>query len=227
MDTSAAERAGIVTSGQDPPARPNLPVRRALVLTAVLVGCVMAYGLMLAQFDLSKRPGEAEFGAPFSDGPVRLYLQPIQIDPLNASLQMRISVAPAPARATIGDRDFVLNIQRGKQVEHIQIRTNQPLPEATYEFDLTEGDVRDYPFDRYVSTMTLAASEQDQDGTEKSLPIHVTAWEGVLGFSVKGQPVFTQQAGGLRLRFAIRRTGAFSFFGIAIYGAMAVIAFAP
>jgi hypothetical protein len=138
---------------------------------------------------------------------------------------MRISVAPAPARATIGDRDFVLNIQRGKQVEHIQIRTNQPLPEATYEFDLTEGDVRDYPFDRYVSTMTLAASEQGQDGTEKSLPIHVTAWEGVLGFSVKGQPVFTQQAGGLRLRFAIRRTGAFSFFGIAIYGAMAVIAF--
>src|SRR4051794_24033602 len=110
MDTSAAERAGIVTSGQDPPARPNLLVRRALVLAAILVGCVMAYGLMLAQFDLSKRPGEAEFGAPFSDGPVRLYLQPIQIDPLNASLQMRISVAPAPARATIGDRDFVLNI---------------------------------------------------------------------------------------------------------------------
>ena len=105
----------------------------------------------------------------------------------------------------------------------VQRRPHHPLPEVTFDFDLDEGNVRDYPLDRYISTMTLAASERAQDGTEKPLPIHVTAWEGVLGFSVKGQPVSRQQGGELQLQFAIRCTGAVSFFGVAIYTAMTVM----
>ncbi|MGC2045156.1 MAG: DUF4436 family protein [Pseudolabrys sp.] len=73
--------------------------------------------------------------------------------------------------------------------------------------------------------MTLAASEQAQDGSEKALPIHVTAWEGILGFSLKAQSVAKQQPDELELQFAVRRTGAVSFFGIAIYGAMIVMTF--
>lgn len=227
MDDTPGERAGDVTSEIIPPARPRLLARRAGALTAVLTGCAIAYGLVLAQFDLSKGPAEAEFGVPFSETPVRLYLQPIQIDPVNASLQMRISVVPDPslagAAATIADRDFLLKIRRGKQVEHVQVRANQPLPEITFDFDLDGGTVRDYPFDQYVSMMTLAASEQAQDGAERPLPIHVTAWEGVLGFSVKGQLVPRQPSDELQLQFAIRRTRAVAFFGIAIYVAMTVM----
>jgi Domain of unknown function (DUF4436) len=127
------------------------------------------------------------------------------------------------ATATIADRDFLLTVQRGKQVEHVQIRVNQPLPEVTFDFDLHGGDVRDYPLDRYVSLMTLAASERAQDGLERSLPIHVTAWEGVLGFHIEAQSAATPRPDELQLQFAVSRTGAVAFFGIAIYGAMIVM----
>ena len=141
------------------------------MLLALLAGCGLAYGIILTQFDLSKGPDETEHGAPASEARVSLYVQPIQIDAVNASMQVRISVVPSSgATATIADRNFLLKIQRGKQVEHVQVRAAQPLPEVTYDFDLSGGNVSDYPLDRYVSLMTLAASEQAQDGSEKALP---------------------------------------------------------
>jgi hypothetical protein len=195
-------------------------------LAALLVACAVAYGIILGQFDLSKEPGESELGAPASDASVKLYLQPIQIDAVNESMQVRISVVPRTnATATIADRDLLLKIERGKQVEHVQIRANQPLPEVTFDFDLHEGNVRDYPLDRYVSVMTLAASEQGQDGSERPLPIHVTAWEGLLGSDAKAKSVATPRPEELQLQFTVSRTGAVSFFGIAIYGAMIVMMF--
>lgn len=201
-------------------------LRRVMMVAALLAGCAIAYGIVLAQFDLSKGPDEAEFGAPASDARVNLYLQPIQIDAVNDSMQVRISVVPLPgASSTISDRDFLVNIQRGKQVEHVQVRATQPFPEVTFDFDLDGGNIRDYPLDRYVSAMTLTASEPVKDGTERSLPIHVTAWEGILGYSVKAQAIATPRPNELQLQFAIRRTGAVSFFGMAIYGAMIVMTF--
>ena len=121
--------------------------------------------------------------------------------PLTSSMQVRISVVPRTnATATIADRDFLLKIQRGKQVEHVQIRANQPLPEVTFDFDLHEGNVRDYPLDRYVSVMTLAASERGQDGSERPLPIHVTAWEGLFGFDARAKSVATPRPEELQLQ---------------------------
>lgn len=194
-----------------------------------MAACLMAFGLVLASFNLSEEPAEVELGVPSKDARVRLYLQPLRVDPVNESLEVRISIMPDPSQveaATIADHDFLLKIWRGKQVEYVQIRANQPLPEVTFDFDLHGGSIRDYPLDRYVSVMTLAASEQGRDDTERPMSIHVTAWEGVLGFSVRAQAMATQRPDALRLEFAVRRTGAVSFFGIAIYGAMIVMALA-
>ena len=204
--------------------RLSLLLRRAILLAALLIGCAIVYGTILAQFDLSREPGEAELGAPAGKARVALYVQPIQIDAVNESMQMRISVMPLPdAKVTIADHDFLLTIQRGGQVEHVQIQAGQLLPEITFGLDLHDGDVRDYPLDRYISLMTLAASERAQDGNEKPLPIHVTAWEGVLGFDVKAKSVSSPQSEELQLQFAVSRTGAVSFFGVAMYGAMFVV----
>jgi Domain of unknown function (DUF4436) len=198
--------------------------RRAVILAALLIGCAVVYGTILARSDLSRGPDEAELGAPSGRALVALYVQPIQIDAVNESMQVRISVVPlSDAKVTIADRDFLLTIQRGGQVDHVQIQAGQLLPEVTFGLDLHEGDVRDYPLDRYVSLMTLAASEGAHDGNEKSLPIHVTAWEGVLGFDVKAKSVSSQRSEELQLQFAVSRTGAVSFFGVAMYGAMLVM----
>ena len=208
----------------DSTARLSPLLRRAIILAALLIGCGIVYGTILARFDLSRGPGEAELGAPAGEAGVALYVQPIQVDAVNESMQVRISVVPlSDTKVTIADRDFLLTIQRGGQVEHVQIRAGQLLPEITFGFDLHEGDVRDYPLDRYVSLMTLAASERAQDGNEKSLPIHVTAWEGVLGFDVRAKSVSSQRSEELQLQFAVSRTGAVSFFGVAMYGAMLVM----
>lgn len=198
-------------------------LRRSLILTALLIGCAIVYGTILAQFDFSKGPEEVELGAPAGTARVALYVQPIQIDAVNESMQVRVSIMPlSVVKVTIADRDFLLTIQRGGQVEHVQIRAGQPLPEVASSLDLHEGDVRDYPLDRYMSSMTLAASERAQDGTDHPLPIHVTAWEGVLGFDVKAKSISSQQSDELQLQFAVARTGAVSFFGAAMYGAMLV-----
>ncbi|HEY9345441.1 MAG TPA: DUF4436 family protein [Inquilinus sp.] len=210
------------------PTGPVLLLRRALILAALLAGCAIAYALLLTRFDISSEPTETEFGAPAGDARVRLYVQPIEVDPVNDSLRMRISVTPDPSLAAAmtatADHDFLIKIRRGKQVEHVQIGAGQPLPEITFDFDLEDGNVRDYPLDRYVSAMTLAASEPSQDGTGASLPIRVTVWEGLLGYTVKAQQATAQNAGDLELQFEVRRTGPVSFFSIAIYGAMTVMA---
>ena len=52
-------------------------LRRIMVLAALLVGCAIIYGLVLARFDLSKKGGEIQAGATISEARVSLYLQPI------------------------------------------------------------------------------------------------------------------------------------------------------
>ena len=208
----------------DTTARLSLLQRRAVILAALLIGCAVVYGAILARSDLSKGPDEAELGAAAGKARVALYVQPIQIDAVNESMQVRISVVPpSDAKVTIADRDFLLTIQRGGHVDHVQIQPGQLLPEVTFGLDLQQGDVRDYPLDRYVSLIRLAASERAQDGNEKSLPIHVTAWEGVLGFDVKAKLVSSQPSEELQLQFAVSRTGGVAFFGVAVYGAMLVV----
>jgi hypothetical protein len=212
-----------VISEKRPRARLSPLLRRVLNLAVLLTGCAVIYGIILVRFDLSG-PSEIELGVPVGQARVNLYLQPIKIDAFNQSMLIRISVVPlSDAKVTIADRDFLLKIRRGEQEEHVLIRAGQLLPEVTYDFNLHDGDVRDYPLDRYVSLMTLAASEKTQDGAERSLPIHVTHWEGVRGFDVIAKSIATQQSDELQLQFAVSRTGAFSFFGLAIYGAMFVM----
>src|SRR6516162_3395024 len=115
----------------DSTARLSLLLRRAIILAALLIGCAIVYGIILARFDLSRGPEEAELGAPAGEARVALYVQPIQIDAVNESMQMRISVIPlSDAKVTIADHDFLLTIQRGGQVEHVQIQAGQSLPVA-------------------------------------------------------------------------------------------------
>jgi Domain of unknown function (DUF4436) len=199
----------------------SLLLRRALILVALLVGSIIIYASILARFDVSKKGGEVEIGAPLSEARVRLYLQPVQIDVVNESIQIKISIVPlSNGVSTIADHDFILNIGRGNQVEHIQITAGRPLAETTYEFDLHGGDVRDYPLDRYTSLITLTARERT-DGGENDVPIHVTTWEAAPGFNVR--TIMSRQGNEFQLQNALSRIGAVSFFALAIYAAMLVM----
>ncbi|MDR3409036.1 MAG: DUF4436 family protein [Methylovirgula sp.] len=210
------------------PERHISPVlRRAIALAAVVAFCLTAYGVMLARFNMAKGPMEVELGAPSGEAGVRLYLQPTHIDPINHAIQLRINILPGSAAADatmIADRSYILRIQRSEQVEQITVKAGQPLPEATFEFDLERGNVRDYPFDRYVSSTILSASALTADGAEHPLPIHAKAWEGLFGFAVEVEARPTSRPNELALESSFSRTGAVAFFSLAIYGAMFVVA---
>jgi hypothetical protein len=210
------------------PTSPTQPMHRKLFkLAALILCCAAAYGFVLSRFELAQGPSEVRFSAAGSPQ-VRLYLQPMQIDPFNASLNVKISVIPDPslpeAADAIVDRDFVLKIRRGKQVEHVDVKANRTMPEVTYEFDLDDGDIRAYPLDRYLSDLTLTAEATGPDGSRQPLALQATVWPALIGYNVKVRRLEEPKVGGLRLQFDLRRTGAASFFGLAIYGAMIVMA---
>jgi len=212
--------------------RPRRPlsqrVRRTLQIATMLVVCALVYGLVLVRFDVAEEPGEQQFGVSANEARIALYLQPMAVDPVNETMQMRISVLPArstgDAPITVADRDLVLLVNRSGNTERVQIRANQPFPEATFSFDLNDGSIRDYPLESYVSPIHLACFELGQEGKGTALPTHVTSWEGVLGFGVHGQEVATPRAGELQLRFIVNRTGAVEFFGLLAYCGMIVLA---
>ena len=203
-------------------------MRRTLLIATMLVLCAFVYGLVVVRFDLSEEPGEQQFGVPANEARIELYLQPMIIDPVNETMEVRISTGPAlldvDTPTTIADRDLVLMIERGSNTERVQIRAHQPFPEVTFGFDLHDGSIRDYPLDNYVSVIRLACFEAGHEGPGAALPAHVMSWEGVLGFSVHGQEVAASRAGELQLRFSVNRTGAVKFFGLLAYCGMIVLA---
>jgi len=227
MNDASGNSATVQAGEKHSPVAHSAFLQPAIWLAILAVGCAFAYALLLSRFDLWKPPSETQFGARPKAAEVWLYLQPLHVDPVNDSIRMRISVVPDPSLAdpaTIADRNYLLKISRGKQTEHLEIRANQSLPEITLDIDLDAGDIRDYPLDHYLATIGFSASQKAPDGKERMLPIHITAWEGILGFSVTGQQTATQRPGEFRLQFSVRRTGAAAFFGIAIYVAMMVMA---
>jgi hypothetical protein len=98
------------------------------------------------------------------------------------------------------------------------------MPEVTFEFDLDAGDIRGYPLDRYLSDLTVAAESAGPNGTRQPLAVQATVWPALIGYNVRVRQLDSPGYGALRLQFDLRRTGAASFFGLAIYGAMIVMA---
>ena len=206
----------------------NQQIRRVVLIAILLLGCALIYSLVLTRFDVSEEPEERHFGVASSDARIELYLQPMAIDPVNDSMHMRISVLPARSAGslpvTVADRDLVLMIHHGTSTEQIRVQANQPFPEATFAFDLSGGSVRDYPLDSYHSEIQLAGFEAGHEGADAALPTRVTCWEGVLGYSVRGEELAAARVGQVQLRFTVKRVGAIEFFGLAVYGGMIVLA---
>ena len=79
--------------------------------------------------------------------------------------------------------------------------------------------------DEYTSIVHLACMEQGRKDVS-GVPTEITAWKGILGFTVQGKETAPRpRPGEIALRFTVRRTGAVAFFGLAVYVAMVVLAF--
>lgn len=199
---------------------------RLLAVGIVLLALTACYLLMLSRFKVSELPGEQHFGAADPVEPAgEVYLEPISIDALNDALQMRAYLMPSVSASknahAASDRDLTLLVAHDKTVEEVKLAAADHMATSTFEVDLNEGSVSRYPLDFYVARFGV----QLMDGKSSlRLPVRVTVWEGVLGYSLHTTSEGGAEPDDVELTIAIARSGAFALFALCAYGAMFVLA---
>jgi len=199
---------------------------RLLIVGALLIALTASYLTILHDFHVSEQPGERMFGASDSGAAAEVYLEPLSIDAANEGMQLRAWLSPnlldgENARAG-ADRDLTLLITHQKTVEEVKLAAGAHMASSTFEVDLNEGSVIDYPFDSFVARLDV----QLMDGKASlSLPARITVWEGVLGYNQHT----TSQAGAdpndVQLAIAVSRGGAIVLLALCAYGVMLVLGF--
>jgi hypothetical protein len=201
--------------------------RRSLLIFAILTIGAICYAFVVDQFNIAEEPSEQQFGVALDKADIALYLHFISIDPYNETMQVRISVLPSrtgdAAPVTVADRDLMLMIRRGDYTEQVRIVAKHPFPDLSHDLDLDDGSIRDYPLDEYESIIIFESFEVNKDNKGEPLLLHVTTWEGILGYNVRAQEI-AASSHQVQLRFNVRRTRAATFFGLVTYGMMIVLA---
>ncbi len=199
---------------------------RLLAVGMVLIALTASYLLMLRDFKVSELPSERHFGATDPVGPAgEVYLEPIGIDALNEAMQMRAYLSASTSESknahAASDRDLTLLVSHDKTVQEVKLAAADHLATSTFEVDLNEGSVTNYPLDSYVARLGV----QLLDGKSSlRLPARVTVWEGVLGYNLHTTSQPGPDRDDLELTTAITRSGAFALFALCAYGAMVVLA---
>ena len=202
---------------------------RWATVAAVLMTAGIGYVILVQYFHASEPPVEQQFGATDpGKASVEIYVEPVGIDALNKSMQVRLSVptSRAPRGEQVApDRDRVLLITYDKMVQELKISANEPVPTVTIALDLNGGSVADYPLDTYRADLRLLCLSRgpSSSGEAKSLPVAVTVWEAVLGYHLHASQPPSGNPDEVRLVFDFHRSGGFSLFALAAYGAMAVL----
>ena len=172
------------------------------IATLLIVG----YISLLHYFHVSEMPIERHLGAKSAVGPIpQIYIEPVNIDTLNDTMQLRISFAPSGTlygeRLAPTGRRLRLVIAHDTAVEEIQIETNARPPTTTFGVDLDEGSVADYPLDSYRADLRVRLSEEAIPAVDEAKPLaaKVTMWEGVLGFYLRSTEHPSSVPGEVRL----------------------------
>jgi Domain of unknown function (DUF4436) len=198
---------------------------RLLVLGAFLLALTGGYVLMLRHFKVSELPTERHFGAVGAVAPAgEVYLEPIGIDALNDAMQMRAYLSPGVTESKDAhgapSRDLTLLVTHDKTVDEIKLAAADHIASSTFEIDLNDGSVADYPLDAYRARFGV----QLLDGKSAlRLPVRVTMWEGVLGYNLHTTDQPQADPDNVELTTAIARSGAFALFALCAYGAMIVL----
>jgi hypothetical protein len=199
---------------------------RLLMVGALLIALTAGYLMILRHFNVSEQPGERIFSATGSVGAAEVYLEPLSIDATNQGMQLRAYLSPnlsndKNARAG-ADRDLTLLITHDKTVEEIKLAAGGHMASSTFEVDLNDGSVTDYPFDSFVARLGV----QVLDGKASlNLPARITVWEGVLGYNLHTTSPPGADPTDVQLVIAISRGGAIVLLALCGYAIMLVLGF--
>jgi len=202
---------------------------RLATVSGILIAAAFGYLVLLYYFGVSETPREQQFGANPSEAAAKIYVEPINIDAHNHSMQAKVSlVATRALRDRPGaapDRDLFLILTQGNNAREMKFPANEPIPTRTFDVYLTGGNVAYYPFDRYRADLSVQcfANAMPPATEAKAVATEVGVGGAVLGFQLES----TEQPGSnpseVRLHFDIYRSGGFALFALAAYGAMVVL----
>ncbi len=193
---------------------------------ALLLGAVAGYALTVLNIRGSWQVSERTFeDRPRDDGArLDLYLEILAVDAVNDSLRLRLTLsADAASRGTgSANQDLTVRLENAGVRREVALHGGIGMAVDTIEIDLDGGTVAAFPLDRFRTELHLAA----RDASAAAVPLRVTAWEGIAGWT----PAITRNAAGapgeVGLRFDLRRSAAQRLLVLAVYGEMAMIAIA-
>ena len=198
---------------------------RRLAVAAVLGAVGLCYLLTVQVFHIGSRPVEKAFPRSVGSGaPLAVYLEPVSIDPANASMRIRLSFwaggAHTTFRAAVPERDTTVRVSDYDSVHEFAFRAGESMKAAIVDIDLDDGDFSRFPLDQYRATLWVRA-----ETASEMVPLVLTMWTGGLaGFTVDAAHLPDAPAPGTWLRLTIPRAGAVVLLAFAIYGAMVAVA---
>jgi hypothetical protein len=199
---------------------------RLMIVGALLIALTISYLVILRNMRVSEQPSERMFGASNSVAAAEVYIEPLSIDAANEGMQVRAWLSPnlsdgKSARAG-ADRDLILLITHDQTVEEVKLAAGAHAASSTFEVDLNDGSVIDYPFDSFVARLGV----QLMDGKASlNLPARITVWEGVLGYNLHTTSQPGADPNDVQLAIAISRGGAIVLLALCAYGVMLVLGF--
>ncbi|HYZ61728.1 MAG TPA: DUF4436 family protein [Acetobacteraceae bacterium] len=190
---------------------------RVLGLASALVLMMLGYAGFVLTVGDDLSGAEQHFGAPppaATPSPqLGVYVEIVSIDPVNEALHLRLHIA---AGAALG-RNLTLRLEDGYAVQTLAVRGEEPTRTATVEMNLDGGRAALYPLDRFGATLRFSVQEG-------GVPIRVTVWEGIAGWTVRAAESPPDAPGAIRVRLELRRKNALVFLALALYGMMMLIA---
>jgi hypothetical protein len=201
-----------------------------VAIGAIAILVIAGYISLLRYFRVSEMPVERALGFKSAVRSIpQIYIEPIGIDTLNDAMLLRVSFAPSGTlygeRLAPTERRLRLVITHDKAVEEIKVEANARPPTASFEVNMNEGNVADYPLDSYRADLRIQLFEDAIPAVDEANPLaaKVTVWEGALGFHLHSAEYAASGPGEIKVSIEIRRAGAFILFALAAYGAMVVL----
>lgn len=200
--------------------------RKGVLLCLILLGLGLGYVVVALGVSGDSAVSERHLGEARRDDirQLRLYVEVLAIDAVNYAIRLRVSLAPSPAlrgrRSDAADQDLRIEIAYGEHAQELVFHAQEAMMPATFEVDLDGGAVAAYPFDRFRAGLRVSAREAS--GT--SIPLQVTVWEGVAGWSLNAIEEAANAANEVRLGLSVRRTAALKFLVLAVYAVMVLVA---
>lgn len=207
-------------------------IHRAWVLTAGLLSVALGYAALVPSISEDLANTEQHLGAPpAGDGVPQLgiFAEVVSVDAVNEAMHLRLHVTPSRAlrgeRPNTSGRDLTVRIDDGDAVHELAFRANEPIPPTAMDVSLSGSRIALYPLERFHAVLQVTAREGFHPSNDLAslVPVRLTVWEAIGGWTVGAAEEPSSGAGEVRLRFRVRRTGALAFLALALYVMMMLI----